>query len=147
MDSDSGFFDALFANGSTLMMAVLVFLATAILSFGVMAAVRVRGAVKRRTAGIAALSGQGGHGRVEEPATLTQSGVKAAQKILDYASKHYGSAEKGDAKVLRQRLIRAGIYDPRAVGYFFVVRLGLAIAGAWMMVGNFIMYRLVNFRI
>jgi tight adherence protein C len=132
MDSDSGFFDALFANGSTLMLAVLVFLATAILSFGVMAAVRVRGAVKRRTAGIAALSGRGGHAGVEEQVSLAQSGVKAAQKILDYASKHYGSAEKGDAKVLRQRLIRAGIYDPRAVGYFFIGRIGLALVLALM---------------
>src|ERR1700722_10802072 len=100
MDSASDIVAGVFADGSTLMLAVLVFLATAILSFGVMAAVRVRGAVKRRTAGIAALSGQGGHGRVEEQVSLAQSGVKAAQKILDYASKHYGSAEKGDAKVL-----------------------------------------------
>ncbi len=55
MDSISDVFDGVFADGSALMLAVLVFLATAILAFGVMAAVRVRGAVKRRTAGIAAL--------------------------------------------------------------------------------------------
>jgi tight adherence protein C len=127
MDSDSGFFGDLFANGSTLMLAVLVFLATAILSFGVMATVRVRGAVKRRTAGIAAISGRGGHTGVEEQVSLAQSGVTAARKLLDYASKHYGSTEKGDAKVLRQRLIRAGIYDPRGVGYFFIIRVGLAL--------------------
>jgi hypothetical protein len=65
MDSDSGFFGDLFANGSTLMLAVLVFLATAVLSFGLMAAVRVRGAIRRRAAGIAAISGRGGHAGVE----------------------------------------------------------------------------------
>jgi tight adherence protein C len=112
------------ADGSPLMLAVLVFLATAMLTFGVMAAIRVRGAVKRRTAGIDALNGTI---TVEDPGTLRQSSRKAAQKILDYASKHYGDAEKGDGKILRQRLIRAGIYDPRAVGYFFAGRLALAV--------------------
>src|SRR5437879_1706081 len=112
-------------DGSTLMLAVLVFLATAMLTFGVMAAVRVRGDVKRRTAGIAAIAGDAA---VEDQGSqLRQTSLKAAQRILDYATKHYGNAEKGDAKVLRQRLIRAGIYDPRAVGYFFAGRLALAI--------------------
>ena len=128
MDSDSGFFGGVFADGSTLMLAVLVFLATAVLSFGLMAAVRVRGAVKRRTAGIAALAGHGGQGGDEEQASLARSGVKAAQRVLDYTTKHYGSGDQGTAKVLRQRLVRAGIYDPRAVGYFFVGRFGLAVA-------------------
>jgi tight adherence protein C len=116
--------DLLLADGSPLMLTVLVFLATAMLTFGVMAAVRVRGAVKRRTAGIDALTG---NITVEDPGSLRQSSRKAAQKILDYASKHYGDAEKGNGKILRQRLIRAGIYDPRAVGYFFAGRLALAV--------------------
>ena len=30
-------------------------------------------------------------------------------------------------KVLRRRLIQAGIYDPRAVGYFFLARTALAV--------------------
>jgi tight adherence protein C len=122
----SDLLDGLLADGSApLMLTVLVFLATAILTFGVMAAVRVRGAVKRRTAGIDALSADAA---VEDQGgSLRQSSRKAAQTILDYATKHYGDAEKGGAKVLRQRLIRAGIYDPRAVGYFFAGRLALAI--------------------
>jgi tight adherence protein C len=90
-----------------------------------MAAVRVRGSVKRRTAGIAVAAGGG---EPQEPVSLRDQGVKAAQRILDYTSKHFGNAEEGQTKVLRQRLIRAGIYDPRAVGYFFVIRLGLALA-------------------
>jgi tight adherence protein C len=124
MDDISDTFFGVLADGSALMLAVLVFLATAILTFGVMAAVRVRGAVKRRAAGIAVLSGRVA---VEEQASLAQSGFKAAQRVLDYTSKHYGSADQGNTKVLRQRLIRAGIYDPRAVGYFFAGRLALAI--------------------
>jgi len=125
MDSIFDIFGDVLADGSALMLAVLVFLATAILAFGVMAAVRVRGSVKRRTAGIAAIDGDSS---VEDQgSSLRQSSLKAAQKVLDYTTKHYGSANQGDAKVLRQRMIRAGIYDPRAVGFFFVGRLALAV--------------------
>jgi tight adherence protein C len=123
MDDISNTFGGVFADGSAMMLAVLVFLATATLTFGVMAAVRVRGAVKRRAAGIAVLSGQA---TPEEPTSLRQSSLKAAQRILDYTTKHYGNSDQGDAKVLRQRMVRAGIFDPRAVGYFFVGRMLLA---------------------
>jgi hypothetical protein len=44
-----------FGDSSTIMLALMVFLATAVPTFGVMLAVRARGAVKRRTAGIAEL--------------------------------------------------------------------------------------------
>jgi tight adherence protein C len=124
MDTLYDILASVFADGSALMLAVLVFLATAVLTFGVMAAVRVRGAVKRRTAGIAALAGGES---IQDQGSLRQSGIKAAQRVLDYTTKHYASTDQRDAKVLRQRLIRAGIYDPRAVGYFFVGRLALAI--------------------
>jgi tight adherence protein C len=124
MDTILDTFCDMFSNSSALMLALLVFLATAMAAFGVMATVRVRGDVKRRTAGIATLSGQGG--AVDEQPSLRQSSVKAAQRVLDYTAKHYGSAGQ-DAKVLRQRLIRAGIYEARAVGYFFVGRIVLAI--------------------
>ncbi len=124
MDAILDILAGVFADGSALMLAVLVFLATATLTFGILAAVRVRGAVKRRTAGIAVLAG---HAQVEDQGSLRQSGIKAAQRVLDYTTRHYGSADQGDAKVLRQRLIRAGIFDSRAVGYFFVGRLALAV--------------------
>jgi tight adherence protein C len=138
MDSISDTLLEVFDSGSALMLAVLVFLATAVPTFGVMAAVRVRGAVKRRTAGIAAIAGDAS---VQDQGSLRHSGIKAAQKILDYTTKHYGSTDQGDAKVLRQRLIRAGIFDPRAVGYFFVGRLALAIGlaiGAFLFVPAFV---------
>lgn len=126
MDSSLDILIGVFGDKATAMMALLVFLATATLTFGIMAAVRVRGAVKRRTAGIAELSG---YGDTPEQGSLRQTSLKVAQRLLDYTTKHY-NPESGDMKVLRQRLVRAGIYDPRAVGYFFVARIGLAIGFA-----------------
>src|SRR6476659_11027204 len=122
-----GFYDILieiFGDGSVLVVAILVFLAVAVLSFGLMAAVHSRGAVKRRAAGINQNSGEGNSG---EPNSLRQSSLRAVQRVLDYTSKHY-AGDKGDAKILRRRMIQAGIFDPRAVAFFFVARTVLAVA-------------------
>ena len=124
MGSIADVFGGVFSDSSAMMLALLVFLATTMATFGVMAAVRVRGAVKRRAAGIAAIAGDVS---VDEAGSLKQTGAKAAQKLLDYTTKHFGNGEQGEAKVLRQRLIRAGIFEPRAVGYFFAGRIVLAI--------------------
>ena len=124
MDAVLDTLTSMFADGSALMLAVLVFLAAAILAYGMMAAVRIRGAVKRRAAGIGeALDGEA----AGEGGSLRQTSLKAAQRLLDYTTKHYGSGDQGDAKILRQRLVRAGIFDPRAVGYFFASRIVLSI--------------------
>src|SRR5262245_27902548 len=122
-----GFADILadvFGDSSTMMLGLLVFLATAILSLGVMLTMRARGAVKRRAAGIAEYSGEAGDAR-----DLRTSSLKAVQRLLDYATKHYGATDKdkGDMKVLRRRLIQAGIFEARAVGYFFVARTAMAV--------------------
>jgi tight adherence protein C len=113
-----------FGDGSVMMLALLVFLATAVLSFGVMATVHSRGAVKRRTAGIRELAADGS---ATDPSPLRRSSLKAVQRILDYTNKHYSDGDKGDAKILRKRLVHAGIFDPRAVAVFFVVRTALAV--------------------
>jgi tight adherence protein C len=106
------------------MVALMVFLATAVPTFGIMLAVRARGAVRRRTAGIAELSGEA----VDQRA-LRATSLKAVRRLLDYTTKHYAATEKdkGDMKVLRRRLVQAGIFDAHAVGYFFVARTALAI--------------------
>ncbi len=117
-----------FGDSSVLMLAVMVFLAVAVLTFGVMATVHSRGAVKRRAAGINQNSGEG---QSEDKKSLRQSSLKAVQRVLDYTSKHYGNGESGDAKVLRRRLIQAGIFDARAVAIFFVARTVLAVALAF----------------
>jgi tight adherence protein C len=104
------------------MLSLLVFLAAATLAFSIMAVLRVRGAVKRRAAGITE-----GFGASTGSAALRNSGVKAAQRLIDYTTRHYSSADSKDMKVLRRRLVLAGIYDPRAVGYFFLARTAMAI--------------------
>jgi tight adherence protein C len=122
-----GFLDpilGLFSGDPRMLVVLLVFLAAAVLSFGVMATLHSRGAVKRRAAGINHNSGEG---QTQDPGSLRHSSMRAVQRILDYASKHYAVAEQGDAKVLRRRLIQAGIYEPRAVAYFFVARATSAI--------------------
>jgi tight adherence protein C len=50
--------------------------------------------------------------------------------LLEYTTKHYGGTNDGNMKVLRRRLIQAGIYDPRGVAFFFIARTALAIGVA-----------------
>jgi tight adherence protein C len=102
----------------------MVFLATAVLTFGVMAAGHARRSVRRRTAGIAEYSGERA---AADKNSLRGSSARAVQRLLDYTTKHYSGEQGGDAKVLRRRLIQAGIFDARAVAYFFVARTGLAV--------------------
>jgi tight adherence protein C len=116
-----------FGDSSSMMLALLVFLATAVLTFGVLLGVRSRGSIKRRAAGIAEYSGD-----AQDSSALRNSSVKAIARLLDYATKHYAVADKGkgEMKVLRQRMIQAGIFDSRAVAYFFVARTVLAVGMA-----------------
>ncbi len=109
------------------MMSILVFLATGVLAFAVMVGMRAREAVRRRAARVGVEDDAPGGRRA-----LRSSGVRAAQKLIDYANKHYSSVENKDIKVLRQRLMRAGIYDPRGPAIFFLARIVAAIvlAGA-----------------
>ena len=105
------------------LLSLLVFLAAGMLAFAVMVAVRARELVRRRAARVAV-------DVEDEPAgkrALRYSGLRAAQKLIDYAAKHYSSSETKDVKVLRQRLTRAGIYDPRATAVFFLARIATAI--------------------
>lgn len=116
----------LFGDQESTLLTLMVFLATAILTFAMMAMVRVHGAVRRRTAGI-------NEKLVTEAASFQlhsqrKSGFKAAEKIIGYAQKHYGQTDSKDMKVLRKRLVLAGIYDPRGVAIFFLTRAALAVA-------------------
>jgi tight adherence protein C len=115
-----------FDDGSTMLLALLVFLATTVLTLGVMLAMRARGAVKRRAAGISDDTGEDQH-------ALRSSSLKAVHRLLDYTTKHYAVSEKdkGDVKVLRRRMVQAGIFDARAVAYFFAARIALAIGIAF----------------
>ena len=62
--------------------------------------------------------------------SLRYSGLAAARKLVDYTTKHYVSVDTDDVKVLRRRLLQAGIYSPHAAAYFFLARAGMAVGGA-----------------
>jgi tight adherence protein C len=113
---------SLFGDSATTMLSVLVFLATGTLAFAVMVGIRAREAVRRRAARVGVDDGSPGGRR-----SLRHSGLRAAQKLVDYTTKHYSSADSTDVKLLRRRLMHAGIYDPHAAAYFFIARLTMAV--------------------
>jgi tight adherence protein C len=110
-----------------LFLSVFVFLAAAMSAFGIMAAVQLRGAVKRRAARITSEPddplGAGSH-------SLRNSSLKVAQRLIDYTTKHYSSFDDDNMKLLRSRLVQAGIFDSRAVGFFFLIRAVMAVGAA-----------------
>jgi tight adherence protein C len=130
MDTSSSF--ALFGDSATTMLSVLIFLATGTLAFAVMIGVRAREAVRRRAARVNIDDDAPGNRR-----SLRYSGLRAAQKLIDYTTKHYSSADKNDVKLLRRRLMQAGIYSPHGPAYFFIARgafaVGLAVATFFVM--------------
>jgi hypothetical protein len=71
---------AAFSDSSVIVLGMLVFLATAVTTFGAMLAMRARAAVKRRAAGIAEYSGEAAESR-----TLQRSSLQAVQRLLDQA--------------------------------------------------------------
>ena len=117
------FLSGILGDSDGMILMVLVFLAAATLAFCVMAAVQIRGSVKRRAAGLSSAIEL-----VDRPRSLRHSSFALAQRLVEYATKHYSAGSNdNDTKVLRGRLIKAGIFDPRAVGYFFFCRTAFAI--------------------
>jgi len=114
-------------SGAGIALGVTVFLAATTLAFCVMMMLRLQGAVRRRAAGIRSQS--------DEPSrsasrSLRHSSVRAAQRLLEYTTRHYSEQNTETMKVLRRRMLQAGIYDGRAVAWFFIARTALAIACA-----------------
>jgi len=122
MDMIGAVFGDMLSDSNTIFMALLIFLAAGTLAFSVMAAVRVRGAVKKRTSRIMDDQERRGHGR-----SLQHSSAMALTKLIEYTTKHYSESNQDNMKVLRRRLVQAGIYDPRGVAFFFIGRTALAI--------------------
>ncbi|HEY6380819.1 MAG TPA: hypothetical protein VIY07_03340 [Pseudolabrys sp.] len=122
MDSIFAVFQEILTDSNTMFMGLLIFLAAGTLAFSLMEAMRVRGAVKKRTARIVNDDERRGHGR-----SLQYSSAKALSKLIEYTTKHYSESNQENMKVLRRRLIQAGIYDPRGVAFFFIGRTVLAI--------------------
>ena len=116
-------FADMFRDVSSLLLAVMIFLAAATLAFSLMAFLRVRGAVKRRTAGVMGEAERAANAR----RSLRYSSRQAAARVIEYTTKHYAGIDDENLKLLRQRLIQAGIFDPRAVAVFFIGRAVLAV--------------------
>lgn len=131
MDAIAAIFGNVFHDSGSQMMALLVFLAAGTLAFSLMAFVRVRNSVKRRTERIM----DDAERRGQDARSLRHSSVQAVARLIEYTTKHYASTNDGTMKVLRQRMVQAGIYDPRAVTFFFMARTGLAILLAALMFG------------
>ena len=125
-----------FGDNAPLMLSVLVFLATGTLAFAVMIGVRAREAVRRRAVRVGLSESAGGR------RSLRYSGLKAAQKLVDYTTRHYSAGDSSDVKILRRRLMAAGIYDPHGAAYFFLARTLLAVSLA---VGVFLGMPLLGF--
>jgi len=115
-------FAASFSDTNSLLVTLLVFLAAGTFAFALMAFARVRGSVKRRTARIALEDEERNPKR-----SLRYSSLQAVAKLIEYTTRHYAGGNEADMRVLRQRLIQAGIYDPRGVAFFFLARTGLAV--------------------
>ncbi|MGD0027025.1 MAG: type II secretion system F family protein [Xanthobacteraceae bacterium] len=130
MDASSSF--GLFGDGAATMLSLLVFLAVGTLAFALMVGMRAREAVRRRAARVGVDEDAPGSRR-----SLRHSGLRAAQKLIDYTTRHYSSADSKDVKILRQRLMQAGIYDPGGAAYFFLARavlaVGLAVASFFVL--------------
>jgi tight adherence protein C len=132
MDLIPATFIDMFRDSGSLLTEIMVFLAAATLAFSLMAFARVRKSIKRRAARITEEGGRAGNPR----RSLRYSSLKAATQLIEYTTKHYAGTDNENMKVLRQRLIQAGIYDPRGVAFFFLARTALAVglAGALFLI-------------
>lgn len=119
-------FGTMFRDQASMLMALLVFLATGTTAFAVMAFVRVRGAVKKRTSRIL-----DDERAAKSTRSLRYTSLKAVTQLLEYTTKHYAATNDDNMKVLRRRLVQAGIYDPRGVAFFFIARTALAVGLAF----------------
>ena len=119
MDAVFEFMSGMFGgDGSTLMVSAFVFLSAAALAFVFMAVAQVRFAVKRRAAEIST----GPATTTDDPRSLRYASKVAAQRLIDYTTKHYSTEDKGNTKELRRQLLQAGFLDPRAPAFFFLAR-------------------------
>jgi len=120
------FSDAL-RDQPSMMLALLVFLAAGTLAFALMAGLRVRREVKKRTSRIVMDESERS---ANSKRSLRYSGLQAVAQLIEYTTKHYAAANDENMKTLRRRLVQAGIFDPRGVAFFFIVRTALAVGVA-----------------
>ncbi len=112
-------------DGRTLAM-VLIFAAAAAITLAVSSASAGRRAVRRRVAAISDDTQKADRLR-RSPA---DAGRRAAERLGDYATRHFASLDGDSQRLLRKRLIQAGFLSPRAVGGFLLARLGGLVAAS-----------------
>src|SRR5450830_101088 len=123
MNMLSSTFSNVFNDNASVMMALLVFLAAGTMAFSVIAVSLKKESVKRRTSHILDESER----QANPKRSLRYSSLKVVAQLIEYTTKHYSSTNDEHMKVLRRRLIQAGIYDPRGVAFFFIARTALAV--------------------
>jgi tight adherence protein C len=126
MDSIYSALAPLVGSNPVTLVSALIFFATAALALGIMSVVKNRSELKRRASAIA-VDVPGRANAANDKRSLRFVSISAAQKLIEYTSKHYASADDANLKVLRRRLIEAGLLDPRAPAFFFIARTTLAI--------------------
>jgi tight adherence protein C len=112
-------------NPATLVSALIFFAGTA-LSLGIMSFVKNRAELKRRAAAIT-VDIPGRNNEANDRRSLRYASISAAQKLLEYTGKHYASTDGASLKVLRRKMIEAGLLDPRAPAFFFIARTVFAL--------------------
>jgi tight adherence protein C len=112
----------MFGDKASMVLGMMVFLAAGTLAFSLMVAIRVRASVKKRTVRIF-----DEESRPSSSRSLRHSSRKAAEHLIAYTSKHYTSTNQESLRVLRKRLIQAGIFERSAVPLFFLIRAALAL--------------------
>jgi tight adherence protein C len=113
------------SNPATLVSALIFFAVTA-LSLGIMSVVKNRAELKRRAAAIT-VDIPGRNNEANDRRSLRYASISAAQKLLEYTGKHYASTDGASLKVLRRKMIEAGLLDPRAPAFFFIARAVFAL--------------------
>lgn len=112
----------LFGNEATTMLSALIFLAAGTLALAVMIAMRAREGIRRRLVRV-----NFENAAPNEQRSLQFSGLRAAKRLVEYTTKHYASVDGDNVKVLRRRMLQAGIYNPHAMAYFFLARATCAV--------------------
>ncbi len=117
---------SIFGGNPATMLSALIFLAAAAFSLGIMSVIRNRAELKRRATAIN-IEIPGRVNDASDKRSLRFASISAARKLIDYTSKHYAAEDGASLKVLRRKLIEAGILDPKGPAYFFIARTALAV--------------------
>ncbi len=126
MDAIQPALSALLGGNPVTLVSALIFFAAAALSLGIMSVLKNRAELKRRTSAIV-VDVPGRTSASPDKRSLRYASIAAAQKLIEYTTRHYASADDANMKMLRRRLIEAGILDAKAPAFFFIARTAFAI--------------------